>query len=246
MNKGLKLFKGPFLTWPDADDYLEDDSIKERVSFLLENPEYGIVRTNGYFVDEATLQKIRRIFTRFYQTDILEDLLFQRISLACASYMVRSELFLESYPNRSIYESRSGQNYQMLLPIASKSKCGFIDKHLCNILVRKDSHSRQSQSLEDRILRTYDVENIILSTFPYCDRRYEKYVDQLKNYYTRKRFNYAVKYNNIALLNEQYKILLERKAVTWKDILSYYQVKHRWFGHLFSLFHKIMNKLKKK
>ena len=42
-----------------------------------------------------------------------------------------------------IYESKGGQNQQMLIPVAYKYICGYIDEPLFNCLVRNDSHSRE-------------------------------------------------------------------------------------------------------
>ena len=40
LNRGLKLFKGEYLTWPDSDDVMTKDSIEKKVHFLEKNPKY--------------------------------------------------------------------------------------------------------------------------------------------------------------------------------------------------------------
>ena len=35
LNKGLAIFKGDYLTWPDSDDMLSKDSISKKVEFLI-------------------------------------------------------------------------------------------------------------------------------------------------------------------------------------------------------------------
>ena len=49
LNKGLKIFKGDYLTWPDSDDVMTPDSIEKKVKFLTENKKYRMVRSNGLF-----------------------------------------------------------------------------------------------------------------------------------------------------------------------------------------------------
>lgn len=33
LNKGLKIFKGKYLTWPDSDDVMTDDCIEKKLNF---------------------------------------------------------------------------------------------------------------------------------------------------------------------------------------------------------------------
>lgn len=234
INQGLKICKGQYLTWPDSDDYLEADSLYERVLFLENNPEYGLVRSNGFFVND-NLEKISRMMEKNDQNspNIFTDLFLQKTPIIPICFMVRTSIFLESYPNRQIHESRLGQNYQMLLPITSRSKCGYIDKDLCNVLVRADSHSRETISSQKQLQRINAVEKLIIDTFQYCKCNQMECIDQLKSHYTRKRFNLAIKENNFELLHEQYTILKKRRETTYKDTMSYYRKKYKWFDYLY-------------
>ena len=58
LNKGLAIFKGDYLTWPDSDDMLSKDSISKKVEFLEKNPEYKAVRTDAAVVNENDITKI--------------------------------------------------------------------------------------------------------------------------------------------------------------------------------------------
>ena len=61
VNRGLMIFSGKYLTWPDSDDFLAKDSIACKVEFLENNPEYKMVRSNGVFIHEDTLKVAGRI-----------------------------------------------------------------------------------------------------------------------------------------------------------------------------------------
>lgn len=63
LNRGLKLFTGEYLTWPDSDDEMTKDSIEKKVNFLEKNPKYEMVRSNGVYFDETTHEK-RELATR--------------------------------------------------------------------------------------------------------------------------------------------------------------------------------------
>lgn len=73
LNEGLKWFSGEFLTWPDSDDYLDPLSIEKRVDFLEYNPDYGLVRSNAYYVDFYTLKNVRKlaVLPRRYESRLL-------------------------------------------------------------------------------------------------------------------------------------------------------------------------------
>lgn len=47
LNLGLKFFTGKYLIWPDCDDILLPDNIKEKVIFLENNSNYGMVFCNA-------------------------------------------------------------------------------------------------------------------------------------------------------------------------------------------------------
>lgn len=146
INVGLKIFEGEFLIWPDSDDVLHKDSIEKNVNFLQHHNEYALVRDAVDSIDFATNQIIStfRLNPNKVNESIFEDLIFENdVFYAPVSYMVRTKEFLEANPTRTIFETRFGQNWQMLLPITHKNKCGYIDEILCDYYVRANSHSRQ-------------------------------------------------------------------------------------------------------
>ena len=71
--------------------------------------------------------------------------MFMRIISGIPAYpgvfMIRTKLLFDKLDDREIYYNReAGQNYQLLLPVAYDSKCGFIDNVLYKYYVRMDSH----------------------------------------------------------------------------------------------------------
>lgn len=149
LNRGLKLFTGDYLTWPDADDEMTPDSIEKKVRYLQAHPELQMVRSDGIYHNTETgaRQGIARDEDKATQ-NIVEKLLLVHTYGCCGCYMISRELLLECYPNRDFFESRAGQNWQLLVPAASRSLCGYIDEALYIVYEHGDSHSRQQRNTE--------------------------------------------------------------------------------------------------
>jgi hypothetical protein len=82
--------------------------------------------------------------------------------------MVRSSVLIAAIPDRRIFESRQGQNWQMMLPIAYISRGGYLNQILFKYVEHPNSHSRMRRSYSEKIQRrddfitllTYTVRNI--------------------------------------------------------------------------------------
>lgn len=150
MNKGLKVFSGDYLVWPDSDDfYSSKDSIKKMVETLEIAPEYvSMVRTFSDKLNESTLNKIgENRYSKANQgpMELFYDCLFGKNGFyyTPGQYMAKSSVFLERIPDRHIFEGKySGQNWQMMLPVLYKRKCITIPESLYSVLVRENSSCR--------------------------------------------------------------------------------------------------------
>ena len=119
--------------------------------------------------------------------------------------MARTEVLLEAIPRKGIYESRSGQNWQLLLPLAYLSKCTYIEEPLASYIVRKDSHSHSFASAQQSLQRTYDLEDILLHVISDMNltleerTRIESYIEEK---YLPQRFRLAVEIGDYPLLTK--------------------------------------------
>lgn len=52
VNKALKFIKGEYFCWIDSDDWYDEKYVETVVDCFKNNPEYAIVRVNGYFVSD--------------------------------------------------------------------------------------------------------------------------------------------------------------------------------------------------
>jgi glycosyltransferase involved in cell wall biosynthesis len=173
INKGLKLFKGEYLVWPDSDDfYAVNDAIEQMVN-VLENSDESVsmARCQVNLLNENTLKIIGR-----YQIndntkgkrDLFEDCLFSLYGFwyVPGDYIAKTKKIDECIPNREIYtDKNAGQNWQLMLPLLYDNKCLTIEKFLYNVLMRKNSHSRAQYSTLEQLLKKYlSYENTLLHT----------------------------------------------------------------------------------
>ena len=144
----LKYVTGDYLTLLDADDYFLPGSFKKRADFLNTHPDYAGVRTNGWQIRQDDKKLFVSSESEKRETNYFDALFFSGAVNWAGSYMVRTEILFEFYPNRSIYPSRYGQNMQIILPVAYKRKFGFIDEPLMVYELHEGSHSQASSKVD--------------------------------------------------------------------------------------------------
>ena len=139
INRGLPFVSGEYLIWPDSDDYLEPESIRRRVDFLRQHPQYACVRSLSYYFDEETGTRSEKADEQrgdLKKLDLFWDILESKTFVCCGCYMLRTKAFFEVYPKRRIPEYDVGQNFQMLLPFMYRHQCPTIEEELYGVAVR--------------------------------------------------------------------------------------------------------------
>ena len=255
VNKGLKIFKGEYLTWPDSDDWMSDDCIEKKVEYLEKNPEKGFVLCKTAVINEDDLNTIKGYMYRknIQNGNIFEDLLFQKdIYFAPGGYMVRSKMFLDVLPTRHIYEGRGGQNWQMLLPIAYRYECGYLANVLYYYLERFNSHSHNVQSYEKMLNALQNYERVKIQSFIHIEMNENKkrnYIRRIKIDYAQKRFCLALEHLDKKTLKKEYKMLKQENALDKKSKQAYLQQNHKilfYLQHPKQLIQDLREKLKKR
>lgn len=243
LNQGLKIFKGKYLTWPDSDDILYKNYISSKVDFLEKNREIGILISKCRILVEGNLNQIgtlQRIPSKEGIDNLFYDLIVQKnVFFAPGGYMISSKKFLESNPKRFIYESRIGQNWQMLLPIAYHTPCGYINDYLYDYIVRENSHSRQEKSEKDILNKLNNHEETLLITIKGMNIKDEAtYLNIIKERYMQLRLHSAFKFNNKELFKKEYFLLKENKLLNKRIILKNIIFKYQPLYLLFNIVRK--------
>lgn len=241
INTGLKYLEGDYLTWPDSDDLLTVDSIEKKVEFLEKNKDYGFVRTNYIAVYESNLdKKLYEVKPRNLSTNIFDDLILEKTYCTNGAYMVRVKDFVSVVPEKKIYESKGGQNWQMLLPIAYSFKCGYLNFGSYIYVIRKDSHSRQSDGdFEREIKRNKELIDILTNTvgkIPIDNRN--KYSKMINNKSIRGEMIIGIKHKKRDFAKERYKRLKKKNELKINDRIYYILGKNRFTDYLSELIDK--------
>ena len=163
-NAMMDKLTGEFINWTDSDDILTPDSIEKRVNFLLKNPEYDFCMCQMYEVLEENTEKILGVMKRNppppSEDNLFMDFLIERNVIFPNVWLVRREVFFQAHPTKKIYLSRHGQNWQFLLPLTYKFKCGYINEPLVFYVVRGNSMSHSPKKLQEEVERYLDFINL--------------------------------------------------------------------------------------
>ncbi|MDY5040320.1 MAG: glycosyltransferase family 2 protein [Bifidobacterium animalis] len=164
INAGLEEVHGEFLMWMDSDDILMPNALSKKVEFLQNNPRIGFVICQGYVVRDVDPTHVISIQKRNHKKGIdhlFKDLLDEsNVVFTPAAYMARNSALLRAIPSRRIFESREGQNWQLLLPLAYTTQYGYIDEPLYKYVIRPQSHSHEYRSYENQLQRFNGFEEL--------------------------------------------------------------------------------------
>lgn len=197
INRGLPFVSGEYLIWPDSDDYLEPESIRRRVDFLRQHPQYACVRSLSYYFDEETGTRSEKADEQrgdLKKLDLFWDILESKTFVCCGCYMLRTKAFFEVYPKRRIPEYDVGQNFQMLLPFMYRHQCPTIEEELYGVAVREGSHSRTvlTQAQEEKKYRDY--EKLVDEIAENCGITNRESRERILCWKARRRYQIALKY----------------------------------------------------
>ncbi len=92
LNKGIKRAIGKYIARIDIDDWWDHSKLREQYNFLQENPEYGVVGTNGWQVNEKG--KIEKKIIRPRTDKEIKKYLIKKCPLIHASVVIDKKLLI--------------------------------------------------------------------------------------------------------------------------------------------------------
>ncbi len=196
LNRGLKLFKGDYLTWPDSDDTMTPDCIEKKVDYLESHSELDMCICKGISVLDDASNKQVGILERVPPKDketFFEDLIYiKNVFFVPGGYMVRSTKIDSSIKQREIYAGPGGQNAQLLLPVSYDGKIGYLNESLFVYYIRDNSHSHGNTTARE-LQQVFNYETIILETLKLCNNDvYHKYALSVMSYYSKWQYGISI------------------------------------------------------
>lgn len=203
INAGLKIVSGKYLTWMDSDDILYPEAIEKKVWFLKNNPELDFVLNWGEMVRENDLNRLLGIVKRNKpkgKDDLFKDLLDENnVVFNPGTILTRTASLKKAIPSLTIFESREGQNWQLMLPLAYSCKYGYINEVLFKYVIHEDSHSRKKRSYEEMnnrrdnfyVLLSHTIHSIVgmsakekykWDLYAYRRQVYAKYINAIEHH----------------------------------------------------------------
>lgn len=228
LNKGLKVFSGDFLTWPDSDDVMSVECIEKKVNFMVNN-NCKICLCTTAIVNENQPDKIvgyfKRIISENEYDDFFEDIIFlNNVYFAPGGYMVSADAFLDVIPDRNIFQGRGGQNAQILLPILYKYHCKYMSDVLYTYYIREDSHSHTIYNAHDEITQIELYVTIILETLKKIGINvFEKYENRVKSHYAHICYGNSLGTDDMQLISNYYNMLKNLKCITILERMRYFK-----------------------
>ena len=221
INLGLKHVTGKYLAWPDADDELLSTAIEEKVDFLEKNSDCKVVFNEAYVLDENTKKIKGHIKLKDINLDdkdlVKEFIKLDNIYSASGCYLIDFEAFIEANNGKDIFVHKSGQNWQMQIPMAKYYKFGYIPKPLYNYYFSHSSHSNKHSTEEMRIKQQEGYYDLLKNVLIIHDLLSDENKKILEEDHSRKKLNIYFKYFNKEKFLDEYKKTKENGTISFKE-----------------------------
>ncbi len=160
LNNGIKKARGIYIARIDSDDeWLQADKLEKQVAFLNNNPDYGLVGSWAYTIDQKgnALSKLQ------YPTEdshIRPYFLFENCFVH-SSVLFRSSCIGNGYDNVYKY----AQDYDFWLSICTKTKVANIPEFM--VAYRKNPGGLSQRHYKDQIRETIQIIKSHKHSYPY-------------------------------------------------------------------------------
>lgn len=243
INTGLKLIQGEYFTWCDSDNYYSDNYLEKCVEFIDTHEGCNILRCDAYTVLDSNINKPISRFsdgnTDLYKRNLFDNAVLEKnFHFGCA--LLKTAAFDKVVQNRDIYESREGQNWQLLLPMLNSYESDYIHEPMFYFVRRMDSVSNiaSSKGFGAQYAQLEEYEIILNKTISRLNVNVEKYKFLINRKYARIKFIIASTTKDKELLENQYEILKQNKYLTMYYKLIYFKNKNKLINNVYEVIKK--------
>ena len=237
LNRGLKYFKGEYLSCVDSDDELGNNFIFNKLKYMQDNIQCHFCYGNTVFIDQTSkdviLEKGRIDFVN--ETEFFEDVLYSK-KIVFSAYMFITSSFDSIIKNREIYCGRGGQNAQLLIPFSwHYGNPGYVRDSEYFYYCRSNSHSH-SKNTSEKVIKQYEnYLAILLNTLELLPSDMNKIKKKVSIYYSKIMYGNAIDTKNSQLIKKYYYNLKKLKCVNFKEFLLYLKYTNKCFEKIMNL-----------
>ena len=249
IDRGLKLISGEYFTWLGTDDFCHPDFLQKLVGFMNAHPQYSVVRNDGYIVQESDPSIIigkmaDHNHDKHNEKPFINAILERNFNFGYS--LVRTKDFFKVCPNKTIYPSRQGQNWQILLPLFYYGKAAFFEEPLYYVVSNQNSVSRNpaKNGMEAFIAQREEHKNILVHTILSMNlpkKENDYYLKLINIKYIRVKLQIAYQYHNKTLFKSQYALLKKHNAISLRDLIRYVQFHLPWIDKLIKIISRRRN-----
>ena len=222
--KAFQMMNGEYFFGCDSDDLMDPNYIYEMESFLEQNPDKGIVYCQLRMVQEETgnVLEIMKMKPRLSSKEAFKDILMgENINFTALSYMMSRKHFETINPEKTIYISSYGENYQIQMPFLYHDLQGYIEKPLGQYTVRKDSYTGTMTILK-KIKALKGQELSVLATLEQIGMTE---IDEYKAFFLKRirkdRFYCSLHYGDKSIAQECFKEYKASSSLSIRDLLAW-------------------------
>ena len=143
-NLGLRECSGAYIAFLDSDDMWHPEKLEKQVRYLCEHPQYYLVYSNAWIIDDFELQKGLLLKSGTLKQGKIFRKLINGNFIPVMTVLMRREVFENVGFFNEDYSIRAAEDYEYWLRIALHYKFGFIDEPLA--MYRKHSGSTISKA----------------------------------------------------------------------------------------------------
>jgi len=159
LNLGLKEATGDFISWHDVDDIYLPNCLSKCIEIYKANPKYKIIFSKSKMLQDGNFVRFMPR-KKFVHKNLFKDYIIRKNIIFGPMRFVETKALFDVLENKSIFVSRGGQNWQMILPMVFNYDWYFIDKILSYCIVNLSSHSR----ISDKFAHDKEHKEILVNT----------------------------------------------------------------------------------
>lgn len=150
INRMLPYVETDYFISCDSDDWYDLDVVEGIYNYLMNNHEFSLGVMSVRYIDEEGYIKRTMSFNEYDCNLSLYDRFIRAIKIPCFTgiFIYNLNDFVKFNKDLSIYESRYGQNWQLLLPLVKNVELTNFNGLFYNHLSRKNSLSHNTETFE--------------------------------------------------------------------------------------------------